>query len=265
MENTAIQKVSLRSIGIVGATIFGIFFTITYSIPGWVEDFGSDYIEAEAEKRIDYTIDGIKLPASENAVARFAQSLYKKNETQITQLRSKLKAEIHQQWATALALVRNLDCECRDKYARMFEDGFNTDINLIQAANDQLVDFIQYKYMDVTNELKRDIRAFTASNAAAFVLLLLISFLKPRAITHLFLPGLLIAASTIVCSYFYIFEQNWLLTIIHSSYLGLAYLGWLGFVFLFFCDIVINRARITAHILNWFLNAIGSATSIVPC
>ncbi len=71
--------------------------------------------------------------------------------------------------------------------------------------------------------------------------------------------------STLFCSYFYIFEQNWLLTIIHSSYLGFAYLTWLGIVFLFLCDIVFNRARITTEILNAFFNAIGSALSVVPC
>ena len=30
----------------------------------------------------------------------------------------------------------------------------------------------------------------------------------------------------------YVFEQNWLLTIIHGDYLGLAYAAWLGVVFL---------------------------------
>ncbi len=119
--------------------------------------------------------------------------------------------------------------------------------------------------MDVATKLKRDIRIFTASNAAVFILLLLVSFLKPQAITHQFLPGVLLAVSTLICSYFHIFEQNWLLTIIHSSYLGFAYLAWLGIVFLFLCDIVFNRGRITTEILNAIFNAIGSAFSVVPC
>ena len=119
--------------------------------------------------------------------------------------------------------------------------------------------------MDVATELKRDIRIFTASNAAVFILLLLVSFMKPQAMMHLFLPAVLLAVSTLVCSYFYIFEQNWLLTIIHSSYLGFAYLAWLGAAFLFLCDIVFNRGRITTEILNAFFSAIGSALSAVPC
>lgn len=265
MDNTIPQKLSLRSIGVVGAAIFVTFFSLTYSVPGWVEEFGADYIESEAEKRIDSTIDAIQPPESDSALARIAQSMYEKNEAQIEQAKANLRNKVHEQWAVALALVRDLDCECRQKYTDMFESGFKTDIVLLQAANDRIVDFIHSSYMDVATELKTDIRIFAASNAAVFFLLLLVSFLRPQAITHLFLPGVLLAISTLICSYFYIFEQNWLLTMIHSSYLGFAYLAWLGVVFLFLCDIVFNRGRISTEILNGISSAIGSAFSVVPC
>ncbi len=265
MDNMVLQKLSLRSVGVIGAAIFLTFFAFTYCVPGWVEDFAADYIESEAKERIDTTIDDIRPPESENALARLAQSMYKKNEAQIEQLKANLRSKVHEQWAAALASVRDLDCECREKWEDWFESGFNTNIALLQAANEQLSSFIHSTYMDVATDLRRDIRIFTASNAAVFMLLLLVSFLKPQAITHLFLPGVLLAVSTLICSYFYIFEQNWLLTVIHSSYLGFAYLAWLGIVFLFLCDIVFNRGRITTKILNAILNAVGSAFSVVPC
>ena len=265
MDNAALQRLSLRSIGVIGAAIFLSFFALTYSIPGWVESFGADYIESEARVRIDSTIDAVRPPESDSALARLAQSVYEKNEDQIAQLKAKLRNKVHEQWAAALALVRDLDCECREEWEDWFESGFNTNIGLLQAANEQISIFIHSTYMDVATELKRDIRMFTGTNAAVFILLLLVSFLKPQAITHLFLPGVLLAVSTLICSYFYIFEQNWLLTIIHSSYLGFAYVAWLGIVFLFLCDIVFNRGRITTEILNALFNAIGSAFSVVPC
>lgn len=265
MDSNALQKLSLRSIGVIGAGIFLTFFAFTYSVPGWVETFAADYIESKAQERIDASIDAIRPPESENALARLAQSMYEKNQAEIEQLKSNLKNRVHEQWATALAEVRNLDCECRQKWEDWFESGFNTNIALLQAANEQISGFIHSTYMDVATELKRDIRIFTASNAAVFILLLLVSFVKPQAMMHLFLPAVLLAFSTLICSYFYIFEQNWLLTIIHSSYLGFAYLAWLGVVFLFLCDIVFNRGRITTEILNAFFNAIGSALSAVPC
>ena len=265
MDNTVLQKLSLRSIGVIGAAIFLTFFAFTYSVPGWVESFAADYIESEAQERIDTSIDSIRPPESETVLGRLAQSMYERNESEIEQMRSNLKNNVHEQWAAALASVRDLDCECREKWEDWFESGFNTNIALLQAANEQVSSFIHSTYMDVATELKRDIRIFTASNAAVFILLLIVTFLKPQAITHLFLPGVLLAVSTLICSYFYIFEQNWLLTIIHNSYLGFAYLAWLGVVFLILCDIIFNRGRITTEILNAFLNAIGSALSVVPC
>jgi len=259
------QKIALRSLGVVGTAIFSAFFALTYSVPGWVETFAADYIDAEVQERIDFSIDAIQPPESENMLARVARSMYEKNEAEIESLKLSLKSRVHEQWAASLAAVRDLDCECREKWEAWFESGFNTNIVLLQAANEQISGFIQSNYMNVATELKQDIRIFTASNATVFILLLLISFLKPQAMTHLFLSGVLLAVSTLICSYFYIFEQNWLLTIIHSSYLGLAYLAWLGVVFLFLCDIVFNRARIVTGILNTFLNAIGSVASVVPC
>lgn len=265
MVNTILQKLSLRSVGAIGAGLFLTFFALTYSVPGWVEEFAADYIESEARERIDTTIDTIRPPDSESALARLAQSMYEKNEAQIEQLKANLKNKVHEQWATALALVRDLDCECREKWEDWFESGFQSNITLLQAANEQISSFIHSTYMDVATELKQDVRIFTASNSAVFLVLLLVSFLKPQAITHLFLPGVLLAVSTLICSYFYVFEQNWLLTIIHNSYLGFAYLAWLGVVFLLLCDIIFNRARITTEIVNAFFSAIGSALSVVPC
>ena len=50
-----------------------------------------------------------------------------------------------------------------------------------------------------------------------FLLLSLVSFLKPRAIRHLFVPGVLLFVATLLCAWLYVFEQNWLLTIIHGE------------------------------------------------
>ncbi len=83
--------------------------------------------------------------------------------------------------------------------------------------------------------------------------------------THLFLPGILLVLSTAICSYFYIFEQNWLLTLIYSDYLGFTYAAYLAIVFGFICDVVFNNARITTEIINAILNVTGSAATVGPC
>ncbi|MBC8024750.1 MAG: hypothetical protein H7Y89_02050 [Steroidobacteraceae bacterium] len=87
-------------------------------------------------------------------------------------------------------------------------------------------------------------------------------FLRLR---HLFLPGVLLVVATLFCSYLYLFSQNWLLTIIEGSYLGFAYVAWLGVAYFFLCDIGLNRARLTSTIVNGIGSVIGSAAALLPC
>lgn len=249
------QKLTLRFVGVLGTALFGAFFALTWSVPEWVEEAASDYIEAEAQSRIDSTIDALSLPASESALGRFAESIFESNEARIAQLRSRLKDSVHERWHAALGSVRDLDCECRRNWERRVE----SHVGLLQMANERIVDFIHVTYMDVVSALKRDVRVFSGSNAAVFLFLLLLSFLKPKALTHLFVPAALLTVSTLLCSYFYLFEQDWLLTIVQGSYLGFAYLAWLGVVTSLLFDIALNRGRVTASVLN----TLGA--SLAPC
>ena len=265
MTDRIAKKLVLAVIGVAGGTIFWAFFAITFATPEWVEDFAQDYIERKAAERIDEAIDSLELPESDSALINLAQTMYERNTDRMEELREDLRNEVHERRADAIARIRDLDCECRDRIARQLEEGLENRIVLADAANDRLVDFIHYKYVEVVDELKRDIRVFTASNGMACLLLLLISLLKPRAIDHLFLPGVLLAVSLVVCTNMYIFQQDWLLIIINGDYMGFAYLIWLGTIFVFLCDVVLNRGRITGWLLNAFFNAIGSAASVSPC
>ena len=83
MDNTLGRKVSLRTIGIIGAILFSTFFAFTFSVPGWVEAFAADYIESEAQKRIDQSIEGIQPPQTGGALSQLAQTIYEKNKPQV--------------------------------------------------------------------------------------------------------------------------------------------------------------------------------------
>jgi hypothetical protein len=252
-------------LGIIGILLFGSCLYFTFSIPGYVENVGKDFIISQIQKKTGEKIDAFKLQSQDSKLAQIAGKLYRGHQTEMDYLKNQLKNHAHDKLASVVAEMRNLDCECRKKYAQMLKDGFEFRLVSLQKAADILQDFMKAKYMEVATELKMDIRIFTASNALIFLLLLVTSFLKPRAIVHLFLPGVLLATAAFICSYLYIFEQNWLLTIIYSDYLGFAYLGYVGVVFLFLCDIVFNRARVTSEIINALLDAVGSAVSVGPC
>ena len=257
------MKWMLRMIGFVGTSVFAAFLYFTFSLPAYIEQIGQSFIQEQIRIQTDQKIDSL-LPEN-NALVGIASKLLQKNQQDLQQVKQQLKSNMHEKMATAIAELRDLDCECRKKYQEMFQSSFKLKLGLLETAQEKLMDFMRHKYMEVATELKRDVRLFISVNLLVFLLLLLISFLKPIAIKHLFLPGVLLMVSTFICSYFYIFQQNWLMTIIYSNYWGFAYLAYVGFVFSFLCDIVFNRARITTEIINAILEAIGSADFLSPC
>jgi hypothetical protein len=259
------KKACLRLVGGVGAVVFATLFALTYSVPDWVEKRAAGFIQSEVTENVDTRIDNIGVPSGGNTLSQVAVALSQKSQREIEELKNSLKAGVHEKMATALAQIRNLDCECRDTYARLLENGFLVSIESLQTAKDMATEFIQMTYMQVASELKRDLRIFTAANAGIFLLLFLVSFLKPQAMSQLFVPGVLLTLSTLVSAFLYVFEQNWILTIIYGDYLGFLYLIYLGVAFLALCDVVLNRARVTTRIANVFLEAVGSAVNLAPC
>ena len=259
------MKTTLRIISLIGIIIFGSSFIFTYSTPGYVEEIGKGFIKNKIEEKTNEKIEKLSLNTSNNVLVKFASKLAKKNQEKINALKEQLKSKAHVKLAAVIAEMRNLSCECRKKHEKALESGTKSSILSLENANVVLVNFMKTKYMEVANKLRADFRIFTASNTAVFLFLLLISFLKPKAITHLVLPAALLTLSTIICSYFYIFEQNWFFTIIYNTYLGWSYLAYVGLVFAFLCDIVFNKARVTTEIINFILSAIGNAASVVPC
>jgi len=219
----SLSLIFARILSIVGIVLFSAALYLTYSVPGWVEVVASSYIEEQLAEKINDSIDRVAPPAREGLLGDLARKAFKANESKIEGLKDHLRSKTHESMAEALAQIRNLDCDCRAKYADLYKRGFEFDLTLLQTANDKIVRTIQGGYLKVVADLKRDIRIFTSSNIAIFVLLLLVSFLKPNARMHLMIPAGLLTASTLICSYFYLFEQNWLLTIIHSDYVGMNY------------------------------------------
>lgn len=256
---------TLRITGVIGVLIFGALLFFTYWTPGFVEEIGKDFIKNQIKDATNKKIENFKSDINDSKWTPLAEKLYRQHQKEIIMVKDQLRNKAHDQLAEVMVEMSDLNCECRNKYAKMYRKGFEFRLASLQMANEKLQDFMKMKYMEVARELKRDVRIFAASNILVYLLLLLVSFLKPKANSHLIVPGVLLAAATIICSYLYIFQQNWLLTIIYNDYLGFAYLGYVAVVFLFLSDIVLNRAVMTTRIINGILNTIGSAASVSPC
>ena len=245
------MKLTLRSLGLIGTILFGMLFSITYKVPGFVEEFAKDFIISEIKKQTNEKIELVKLGTKDSKLAMLAATLYKKNQKKIDEVKDQLKNKAYEKMAVVVAEMSDLSCECREKYSVKLKQGFEFKLGSLQYMNEKLTDFMKGKYMEVSTELKRDVRIFTGSNAIIFLLLLMISFLKPQAIKHLYLPAMVLVVSTVFCAAFYIFKQDWILTIIYNDYYGFAYLSYIGLVFLVFSDIVLNEGKVTTKVTNW--------------
>jgi len=259
------MRIILRIVGLIGVLIFGASFYFTYGVPGGVEEIAKDFIKERIEEETKEKIDSISLSASESTLGKLAQKMMKGREKEIEELKIKLQERAYEKTATVIAQMRDLSCECRIKYAQRLKENMELRISNLEAMNEKVAGFMKSKYMEVVNKLTQELRIFAGSNLLMFALLLLASFLKPRAVIQLFVPGLLLATSTAICSYFYLFEKNWFFTIIYSDFLGFWYLAYVGSLFLWFCDIIFNRARVTSQVMNMVFSAIGTAAQAVPC
>lgn len=261
-------KISLRILGILGVAIFLPLFMFTFADPQLIENSGKSFIEWKLQSETDKKIDSMSLPEAtkfENLLGAKARELRDKTEFQLQEVKRQLKADAPAMLAAQVAKLRNIDCECRKKWEDALRHTMQAEVASLEAAKAKLIDFSRGKYMEIVENLTLDVRIFLGANSLVFIFLLLVSFMKPFAIKHLFLPSGLMLISTAICSYFYVFEQNWFYTVIYNDYTGMAYVGYLAFVFAILCDILFNKARVTTEILNTFLQCIGHAASLVPC
>ncbi len=259
------MKIALQTFGLIGILLFGTAFWFTFGVPGYVEDVAKEFIKGRIEKETKEKIDSLSLAAKDSKLGKLAQKLMDSNHEEISRIQAYLETQLHEKIADVIAEMGDLDCECREKYAQLIKSGFEIRLASFQNTNEKLLDFMKTKYMEVTAKLTLDLRIFTGSNLVIFLLLLSVSFMKPQVVAHLFLPGILLLLSTTICSYFYLFQQNWFFTIIYNDYVGFGYLAYVAILFGIFCDIVFNKARITTDIINAFFSSIGSAFSVLPC
>lgn len=259
------QLLSVRIVSIIGVTLFGFGLYLTFSVPDWLEEYAAEYIEDRLGADIDRKVDAVQPPSVEGRIGDFARSIYAANETRIEETKALLRDKAHEALAASLAVIRDLDCECRRLTAERIREGLVLNISMLEDANAKLISSLQAGYLNIATELKRDFRIFTATNMLVFLLLLFASLTKPQARTHFLVPTALLTTSTVICSYFYLFEQDWLLTVVYSNYVGFGYLVYLLVVALFLADIVLNRARVTSALINALSSLFSAMPSVSPC
>ncbi|WP_069477677.1 hypothetical protein [Sulfurospirillum halorespirans] len=254
------KKYLLRGFGFLGILVFVPLFLLTFSDSQMVEKSAKHFIEWKLQNEINTKIDSIQLPQS-----KIVEKVFGAKSEMLAVVKQKLKEDAPTILTTQLAKMADLNCECRTKWKERLSAFVEVEMASLEKAKEKLTDFMSGKYMETVEKLTRDMRIFLGLNGLCFIFLLLISFLKPQATEHLFLPSSLLLLSSAICSYVYLFQQNWFYTILYNDYMGFGYLAYFIIVFALLCDIVFNRAKVTSRIVNFLANALGSAFTLPTC
>jgi hypothetical protein len=259
------MKLGFRLLALLGTLFFGFALALTFATPEFVERVGSDFIKQRIEQETHEKIDSLTLSTGDSRLGRLAQKVLDGQQERIDTLKSEIKARADAKIADVFAQMSVFDCECRARFEAAIDRDLWMDLTLAQVAVAKVEEFLEAKYVDVVRKLRTDLRIFLGSNLLAFLALLLVAFAKPGATAPLLVPGAILMTAVVICSYFYVFQQNWFFTIIYGDYVGFAYVAYLGSVFGFLCDIVLNCGRVTTWLLNLLMDAIGSTLTFEPC
>lgn len=252
---------SAATIGTVGLVFFALAFVASIGSPGFVEQIAKDVIRYEVEKKVREKVEAIDT----HFLTTKAEVFAKAHADAIAQAKHQLAQQLPARIAQVITEMKNLDCECRKKVETNIREGLAWRITSASSAQERLTTLIRSKYMETSRQLTREFRIFTGTNAIVFALLLVAVLVKRQAGLHLLPAALVLLLAGTVTAYLYLFNQNWLHTLVFSDFVGFAYIGYLGGAFALLCDLIFNRARVTVEVLNALLNAAGSAVQVVPC
>ena len=253
---------SLGILGAFGAALFTALFAASFVDPLFVEGLAKEVIRIEVQKRVEERIEAI----DQKYLMEKGKRLIEIENAKIAAFKEQARQGVPKRVSAVLEQMRDASCKCR-QLADLGESYFKFDGRIAQAREviAHLDGLIRAKYMETAAQLTREFRIFTGSNALVFALLALAVFVKKKAGVHLVPAAGLLLVGAAVTAGFYLFNQDWLHTIVFSQYVGLAYLGYLAVALVLFADIVFNRARGTALALNVMGSVVGAAVSVLPC
>lgn len=251
----------ILAIALLGTVLFGSLFVLSWASPLTIERGARELVRLEIERRIGEKIDTL----TNSRIAAFAERALAKADIDVDEARRMLRDDVPAKIAGVVANMLDADCECRQRIAGYLKTSANERLASLVQLRTRLAGFIEAAYAHVAANLIREFRIFTGANAIAFALLALTDFVRRRAALQTLLPAIAIVGAVVIVGGLYLFNQNWLHTIVFSDYTGYAYAAWLAAVAAMLADILMNRARVTTRIVNGVLDAAGSATVAVPC
>lgn len=215
----AIRTVNLVLTGL-GAAVFAARFLFVTLAP---EDFDRrtrDFAIAKVKVKVDDRIGtAVRSKAADKASA-LAGVFSKRLEERIQKLRADLDAGVPEFIADILAEACKLDCERRAKAAKAIRSFYKSTIAAYGITLKNMRTFIETQYDRVMEKLRADLKIFSGSSFIALLFALLLSVFRGKAAAHLLPFSIALTVATVIAVYWYVFGQDWVMTMIFSSYWG---------------------------------------------
>ena len=249
-------RATVFALGLIGALLFGSAWLASLVAPNWVEQIGRELVRQEVQKRVGQKIDALDQSALVGLARRYGGEQAARAERATRQLREQLPAKV----AAVTAQMRDKDCTCRRAIEERLEAGLLADLADATRLQQRVGGLVRTQYMHTAAQLVREFRIFTGTNALVFALLAAAVLWRPRANIHLLPAAAVLVLAAGVTGYLYLFNQNWLHTVVFGSYVGWAYLAWLGVAAALLGDVCLNRGRVVGNVLS----SVGDF-SVAPC
>lgn len=245
-------------LGVAGSVVFTGAFVASWTSEHFIGETACEVVRYRVAQETNEKVEAL----GADFLVEKAKVLFKEKAEQIELLKLALKAKLPEIVAGVAKQMADPKCPCRKWTPEPVRNVLLAMLADASQVQDRLAGLIKTKYLEVEAQVTREYRIFTGTNALAFMLLTVAVLVRRRAGLHFLPVSLVLLLATLVTSYFYLFNQNWLHTIVFGDYVGFAYSAYLAFVFAALGDILLNRARITSRVLDTIL---APFTLVSPC
>jgi len=250
-------KILAAALCFIGILVFGGLLSYVLLSPLGFEQRAQGFIIAEVEEVL-----GQRTPMP---TSPWVQDVTKAIPEELATRQLEPLAALSDFIVAVVSAMCRLDCADRARLEAALDEIYESSLADMKIGVDKLRAMVEGRYHSALAELRRDVVIFLTSNFVVLMLALLLALLRTGAADHVLPLAMILTISTALGSYWYVFGQNWILTIIYADYFGWSYLACLGVLFLLLVDIGLNRARVTSEVLNTIADLIGFDYSWSPC
>jgi len=236
------------------ALLFGSIFVVLSVAPAHVERWARPHVialvKAEAFERYPAL-------SSLSALSGLAERL--RASGRVT--RGLITSEYPEAVARMFSHLCRHECGSEPAIADEVRAGLTRALESLGVTLDRVESWARGRYGSLVDELIADVRIVTATNAVMFGLAAAALRWGSAKKVTLSVAGILFATS-VLASFFYVFAQDWLMTLLFASYVGTAYLIWVAAIAAVLADCTFNRGRIVMAVLDAFARAADGAVHI---